>query len=219
MTGFKIILPVWLALAVTCIAHAGETSDATTDNATGDSVVLMKMTENLNSLVEQGVATLHSLKRNFAPEPAPSTPAVAILKMDKMNSRYIEKEDEVFDRVNNLTWSRCSFGQRWVTSKGCIGAVRQITFDQATRFTSPQWRLPTRAELASLIDPTKKSIPAALTIDSVAFPDMDLNKLCYWTGTEENNSFAWAVLFVDGGIPSILYRSHRYAMRLVHTGK
>jgi len=208
-----------LTLAVTCAAHADGPTGAAEDNHKGESVVMMKMTESLHSLIEQGVATLHSLERNFTPELAPPTPAITKLKMDRMNSRYIEKEDEIYDRVNNLTWSRCSFGQRWVKSKGCVGAIRQLTFDQATRFTSPQWRLPTRAELASLIDPTKKSMPAVLAIDSVAFPDMDLNKLYYWTGTEENNSFAWAVLFVDSGIPSILYRSHRYAVRLVHAGK
>jgi hypothetical protein len=56
-----------------------------------------------------------------------------------------------------------------------------------------------------------------LAIDSVAFPGMDLDKLMYWSSDEENNSFAWAVLFIDGGVPGILYRSHRYAIRLVRT--
>ena len=182
----------------------------------------MKMTEDLHSTVQQGIATMNAMKRNAnvgtAAAPAPA-PVITKLKMDKMNSRYVEKEDEIYDRISNLTWSRCSLGQRWVNSKGCIGTVRQVSFDQAQKYTNDQWRLPTRIELTGLIDHTKTSMPTVLTIDSQAFPGMDLTKLYYWTDTEENNSFAWAVLFIDSGIPSILYRSHRYAVRLVHSGK
>ena len=178
--------------------------------------VAMKMTEHLNQVIEQGVVTLNSLQQN---KPAPSAPAarpvVAKLKMDKINARFVEQQDEIVDRVFHLTWSRCSLGQHWVSAQGCVGKVRQYSYDQALSRSNEQWRLPTRAELATLIDRTKKNQPELLAIDSVAFPDMDRDKLLYWSSDEENNSFAWAVLFIDGGIPGILYRSHRYAVRLV----
>jgi len=206
-----------LALAVLFSYNALAQSHST--EASG---VAMQMTKDLNSAVQQGIATMNSLKRNVdvnAAAPAVATPVITKLKMDKMNSRYVENDGEIYDRITNLTWSRCSLGQRWVNSKGCVGMVRQISFDQAQKYVNDQWRLPTRAELTGLIDHTKTSIPTVLTIDSQAFPDMDLTKLYYWTATEENTSFAWAVLFIDSGIPSILYRSHRYAVRLVHSGK
>jgi hypothetical protein len=145
--------------------------------------------------------------------------------MDKINSRFVEKQDEIFDRIFHLTWARCSLGQHWVNNKGCVGKVRQYTFDQALDIINArageddnaQWRIPTRTELATLLDRTKRNQLEMLAIDSVAFPGMDLDKLMYWSSDEENNSFAWAVLFIDGGVPGILYRSHRYAIRLVRT--
>lgn len=211
--NFIKVLLVCLTIAFTSLAHADEPEQ---ENDSNFSLVKMKMEESLHNLIEQGAATFNRMKRGIVPEPV--TPTVVTLKMDKINTRFVEKEDEVYDRVYNLTWSRCSLGQRWVKSKGCVGMVRQVSFDQAQRYINDQWRLPTKAELTTLANVTQKSMPAVLAIDSVAFPDMDLNKLYYWSGSEENNSFAWAVLFVDSGIPSILYRDHRYAVRLVRSG-
>jgi len=212
-SGYAKALLISIALAGPYLAYA---DDAQQDSSSGIGLIKMKMAETLNSLIEQGTATLNSMRRTVYAEPA--EPTVVTLKMDKINSRFVAKEDQVYDRFTNLTWSRCSLGQRWVKSHGCVGTVRQVRFDQAQRFANEQWRLPTNAELATLIDRSKKHTPDVLAIDSVAFPDMDLRKLYYWTSTEEDNSFAWAVLFVDTGIPSILYRDHRYALRLVHSG-
>jgi len=213
----------WLFLPALALLHAAYASSQVTgtDNKpaapdNNQSEVKMKMTENLNSTIQEGVNALKSMQRSPQVKPVST---VTKLKMDKMNSRYVEQGDQVYDKVSQLTWSRCSLGQHWVAGKGCIGTVRQISFDQAAKFSNEQWRIPTAAELAGLIDRSKKNMPDVLATDSLAFPDMDLDKLYYWSATEENNSFAWAVLFVDGGVPSILYRSHRYAVRFVHTGK
>ena len=182
--------------------------------------VAMKMTEHLNELLEQGAATMNAMRRTVDARPVATaaTPALAPtrLKMDKINSRYLEQQDEIIDRRYKLAWARCSLGQHWDhVNKRCAGTVRQYTYDQAVSRANERWRLPTAAELATLIDRTKKNSPEVLAVDSVAFPDMDMDKLIYWSSEEENNSFAWAVLFVDTGIPAILYRSHRYAVRLV----
>lgn len=202
-----------------CLLMSTASLVAAQDNSSG---VAMKMTEHLNQVIEQGVATMRQAQQKASTTPSDSPavkPVVAKLKMDKINSRFVEKHDEIVDRIFHLTWSRCSLGQHWVSSKGCVGTVRQYTYDQAlTMFNGSgeaQWRIPTRTELATLLDRTKRNQPEMLATDSVAFPDMDPDKLMYWSSDEENNSFAWAVLFIDGGIPGILYRSHRYAIRLV----
>jgi hypothetical protein len=210
------ILIVLVALAVTPVI-AGDNHESF------ESAVKLRVDADMKSSIHQGVMTVKNRAGQSATRPAPvlakAHPSITWLKMDKMNSRYVENKGEVYDRVTNLTWSRCSFGQQWVQDKGCVGKVRQLSFDQAQKFSSNEWRLPTKDELSSLIDRTKKYSPEVVAVDSIAFPDMDLNKLYYWTKTEEDNSFAWAVLFLETGIPSILYRSHHYAVRMVHTGR
>lgn len=229
-----VTLALTIALIVALCVTARADDGASAPNDDGMAGIRMKMTEYLNSSIEQGIATVNKMKRLVSADSAadsaavtasavlPVTPLVTApatkLKLDNINSRYVAKQDEVYDRAHNLSWSRCSLGQHWINSKGCAGTVRQVKFDQAAQFANGKWRLPSQAELATLIDPTKKNMLSALSIDTVAFPDMDETKLYYWTSTEHDNSFAWAVLFVDSGIRSILYREHRYAVRMVRTG-
>jgi len=185
------------------------------------SPIVLKMADYMDSVVDRGVETMNAFKARVSTDavaPAPAATTATPLKLDKINSRFIEKQDVIYDRVHHLTWSRCSQGQRWARDKGCVGTVRQYSFDQAQQLGNEQWRLPTTAELATLIDHTKKNMPQELAIDSVAFPDMDPDRLFYWSSDEENNSFAWAVLFIDSGMPGVLYRSHRYAVRLLRIG-
>jgi hypothetical protein len=214
LTALRAALSICLLSSVLCPLHAAPDSNSASPAL--PSGVSMKITEHVNQVVEQGVATMKNRQRR---KKGGTLPPVTQLKMDKMSSRYVENNDEIYDRITNLTWARCSFGQRWVKTQGCVGSVRQLSFDQAMKRAGGQWRLPTQTELVTLIDKTKKNMPLVLAINSVAFPDMDLDKLYYWSGTEENMSFAWAVLFVDGGVSSILYRNHRYAVRFVRSGK
>ncbi len=207
---------IMLKAAGMCLLMLTASLVAAQDNSSG---VAMKMTEHLNQVIEQGVATMRQAQQKAGTPPPPVKPVATKLKMDKINSRFVEKQDEIVDRIFHLIWSRCSLGQRWVSGTGCVGTVRQYTYDQALAMFNPsgaaQWRIPTRTELSTLLDRTKRNQPTMLATDSVAFPDMDPDKLMYWSSDEENNSFAWAVLFIGGGIPGILYRSHRYAIRLV----
>lgn len=68
------------------------------------------------------------------------------------------------------------------------------------------WRLPTRAELLSLVDDTRYD-PA---IDSTRFPDTE--SAAYWTSTPfaSDPSFAWIVDFYDG-YASYYHRNGSYA--------
>ena len=190
--------------------------------------IALKMADYLDSMIQSGVETLDRLRHSTESETAsaavpvpvasPVTPSATHMKMDKINSRFVEKDNEIYDTKTKLTWSRCSEGQRWDKRKGCVGTVRQYGFDQAQKLVNETWRMPTRDELAGLSDRTKKAAPEDLAIDTVAFPDMDPNKLMYWSSEVEDNSFAWAVMFIDTGMPGVLYRSHRYAVRLVRGG-
>ena len=196
--------------------------------------IALKMADYLDSMIQSGVDTLDRLRRTndaesgkdavpvaspVASSVPPITPAATHMKLDKVNSRFVEKNSEIYDARTKLTWSRCSEGQRWDKLKGCIGIVRQYTFDQAQKLANETWRLPTKSELVSLIDRTKKSTPEDFAIDTIAFPGMDPNRLMYWSSEDEDNSFAWAVMFIDTGVPAILYRSHKYAIRLVRDGQ
>jgi hypothetical protein len=128
-------------------------------------------------------------------------------------SRYVIKGSEVYDKKTDLTWQRCSIGQRWEDDTGCVGVIEQMTWDQAVTKGSEKWRLPTKDELATLISPTCKN-PA---INEESFPDMDLGKLWYWSGTPSGEYLAWLANFADGQFANY-DRSDLGAVRLVRSG-
>jgi hypothetical protein len=107
--------------------------------------------------------------------------------------RYEIHDGEVYDTQTHLTWQRCSVGQRWSGERGCVGVIHQMSWQEATQQANARWQLPSKDELASLIDSDCGS-PA---IDERAFPDMELMKLWYWTGTREG-ALAWYVAFGGG---------------------
>lgn len=181
--------------------------------------VSTKMSQHFNEMVQAGANTLHQTQSSPDNDQQPAPSPLPPLKLDRIHSRYVEQQSEIYDRSHHLTWSRCSAGQRWDGQHGCTGKVRQYTFDRAQQLANETWRLPTREELLTLLERAAKQQPASLAVDSVMFPDMDPERLYYWTSTVENNSFAWAVLFTDGGVPGVLYRNHRFALRLVRSAK
>jgi hypothetical protein len=112
-------------------------------------------------------------------------------------ARYEISNGEVYDSKTQLTWQRCSVGQRWTSELGCVGVIRQMSWPEAMKRADSRWQLPTRDELASLISADCGS-PA---IDERAFPDMELTKLWYWTGTSDG-ALAWYVAFGGGSVRS-----------------
>ena len=138
------------------------------------------------------------------------------------NSRYVIQGDTVYDKKTDLTWQRCSVGQRWAEGKGCVGVIKTFTFDDAQRQGNGMWRVPTKNELGTLIDQNRKAQGQRPTIDAGAFPDMDLKKLVYWTSTSDPSdgvSLAWDVNFFVGDSKYYDYRSFTNAVRLVRTGQ
>jgi hypothetical protein len=124
---------------------------------------------------------------------------------------------EVYDKNTNLTWARCSVGQRWQDGAGCIGAVKTFTFAEAQKQANGAWRVPTRDELESLID--QSCSPAK--INDQAFPEMDPTMLAYWSSTPNtrDDSLAYFVNFYDGTVDNGgYYREGMGAVRLVRSG-
>lgn len=140
------------------------------------------------------------------------------------NLRYLIKGDSVLDKETNLTWMRCSIGQKLVKGTGCIGKAKEFNFEEALQQGRDGWRLPTKDELLTLVDKDRLKNMKVPTMDRVAFPVLDENEMWYWSGTLGGNSAAWYVGF-NGGFfnGGITYRSgdrnSRFPVRLVRDGR
>ncbi len=138
----------------------------------------------------------------------------------KSSSRYVIQGDTVYDKKSDLTWARCSVGQRWKEGAGCVGVIKEYTFDEAQSQGSGEWRVPSKDELVTLIDHRKADAKQKPTIDEEAFPDMDEAKLVYWSSTPDGASGGWGVGFADGFVGNGYgLRSHSNAVRLVRGGQ
>jgi hypothetical protein len=127
--------------------------------------------------------------------------------------RFVVKGDEVLDTKTNLTWQRCSVGQK-VSGDSCTGTVETFTWDQAKKKAGGGWRLPTMDELTSIT-----AQPCGLpNDDKKIFSDIDPIKPWYWTATATENDLAWIVGFNNGSTFNG-YRTAPNAVRLVKGGK
>lgn len=146
-----------------------------------------------------------------------STPARASCDADKPDrtpaARYVLNAGEAYDRKTDLTWQRCSIGQHWKDGTGCVGVIKQVTWDEATAQASKGWRVPSKDELLTLISPSCHK-PA---INEEVFPDMELDKLWYWTSSDNGPFLAWLVDFADGQSNSF-DRTDLGTLRLVRDG-
>lgn len=129
--------------------------------------------------------------------------------------RFEIRGDEVYDPQTKLTWARCSVGQEWKNGH-CLGSIKEFTFEDAQKQAGNGWRVPTKDELVSLIDPDRKSFP---TIDEKAFPDMDVLFPWYWTSTPNGNTIAWYVDFTDGYTSGLVSGTSSFAVRLVRNAQ
>ena len=134
------------------------------------------------------------------------------------NSRYVIQGETVYDKKTDLTWQRCSVGQKWVEGTGCTGVVKTFTFDAAKQQGDGMWRVPPKSKLATLVDRKRKANNQRPTIDELAFPDMDLENLVYWSSTPHGAWDAWFVSF-DKSYIYFDYRSTPRAVRLMRSGR
>lgn len=133
------------------------------------------------------------------------------------DARYVIKGAEVYDKNMDLTWQRCSVGQHWDEGAGCVGAIQAFTFNNAQSLEGGGWRVPTKAELRSLIihehADNRKSV-----IDEIAFPGLDEHQLLYWTNMPFD-SHGWYIRFSDGHTSYNTYRGFTASVRLVRSGQ
>lgn len=135
----------------------------------------------------------------------------------KEDSRYVIKGGEVYDKKMDLTWQRCSVGRHWKKSGGCAGTIKIFTFNEAQRQGSGGWRIPSKAELRSLLVHKQQGNQKSM-IDETAFPDMDESKLLYWTNMPMDAD-GWYIRVSDGYISYGAYRQFKAAVRLVRSGQ
>lgn len=143
--------------------------------------------------------------------------AEAASKSVASDARYLAHGDTVYDKKSDLTWARCTVGQRWVEGQGCLGVVRTMTFATAQSQENGPWRLPTKEELQTLVDRSQLAAKRQPTIDTQVFPDMDLTKLQYWGSTSK--SAAGAYVYFGTGTLNLYDLNLTRAVRLVHRGQ
>ena len=116
------------------------------------------------------------------------------------DSRFVTKGHIVVDLENQIEWLRCSVGQRWNGSE-CSGNIVNLSLDmvpKALEIANEQlgagWRLPSKAELKSIVC---KECPSP-KIDKEIFPNTD--NAPYWTGDKSifNSKFYVSVNFHTG---------------------
>ena len=116
------------------------------------------------------------------------------------DSRFILKEHIVVDLERQIEWLRCSVGQRWDGVK-CAGKIINLSLDvvpKALDIAGEQlggiWRLPSKAELQSIVC-KECSSPK---IDKEIFPNTD--NAPYWTSNRSvfNRKFYVSVNFHTG---------------------
>ena len=116
------------------------------------------------------------------------------------DARFLVREHIVVDLERQIEWLRCSVGQRW-DGKKCMGNIVNLSLDivpEAIKIANEQlggqWRLPSKAELTSIIC---KACPSP-KINKDIFPNTD--NAPYWTGDQSifNSRFYVSVNFHTG---------------------
>ncbi len=136
--------------------------------------------------------------------------------------RFKMEGSTVVDQQTGLRWQRCSVGQTFVQNNTCMGNSKKFNFLQAQKQTSFAsraggfWRVPTKNELATLIDKTQKNVK----IDTSIFPDVSERNRFYWSCDMYEDGVAWYVDFSSGDV-SYMSGDHssaddQLAVRLVH---
>ena len=142
---------------------------------------------------------------------AGKSPAVRFIKLDSAGQHLpadAAEWDAILDLTTNLTWSVRE--TRSMSQSKATASVKKLT-----TCSFQDWRLPTRAELLTLVDDTRHS-PA---INTAFFPDCKSN--WYWTSTPAAYSpgdYAWFVDF-DGGDANWDFQDYSGFVRACRAGQ
>ena len=133
------------------------------------------------------VVAAHALQ---TPEAAPSPLPIAAAN----GPRFVDQGDgTVIDTMTRLQWSKATLTPKCISQHAAVKLC-----DELSLAGHSDWRLPTRAELLTLVDDRRHS-PA---IDIEAFADTKND--WYWTSTVAawSSSLAWYVYFGSGSAGS-----------------
>ncbi|MBS4096698.1 MAG: DUF1566 domain-containing protein [Sulfuricella sp.] len=120
----------------------------------------------------------------------------------------------VTHKITGLTWKRCTEGMTW-TGSTCVGTAKTYTWIQANALSSSGgWRLPTIAELVTIVERDNVSPAINTTIFPATTPSYFWSASAY-AGSSVN---AWYVYFYSGDDDLDSYRSGNY-VRLVRGGQ
>jgi len=124
----------------------------------------------------------------------------SLLAISPLASDYVDHGDgTVTHTPTHLMWKKCAEGLSW-TGGACSGVAIDASADTAAAYTGTfsgrnDWRIPTEAELLSLVD-YSVNYPA---INSSFFPGTSSHS--FWSGSSHANSGSfqdWSVNFGDG---------------------
>lgn len=136
-------------------------------------------------------------------------------------ARFMIQGADVFDKKSGLVWQRCGIGLQFAPSGRCVGQKATLDFVgaiDAARAAGAGWRVPTIAELASLLDESCDT-PA---IDTAIFPDVSANEgeeSAYWTQSEVGAAdLVYYVDFLSGTVDGHS-KGFSLAVRLVKSSR
>lgn len=148
-----------------------------------------------------------------------AAPVITFLASMPSNAQYYERDHLVKDLALGIEWMRCTVGQRWdAEQKSCWGEAIRLNheevaevIEQANAQLGDSWRLPSRAELESLVC-TECDAPK---IDPVMFPNTMAEP--YWTGEQNfwSRKNYWTVSFMTGDRYGRFFPTQRMMVRLV----
>jgi len=126
----------------------------------------------------------------------PETAPIGVSRLSSGNDgavggpRFVDQGDgTVIDTVNRLQWSKATLTPKCISQHDALKLCEGLSLAGYG-----DWRLPTRAELLTLVDDTRDQ--PAINVD--AFPDTKSD--WYWTSTvcAWSSSLAWFVFFSRG---------------------
>jgi len=138
-------------------------------------------------------------------------------------SRYVLNDDgTVTDKETEITWMRCSLGQKW-DGHTCTGKANRYNWQKAVAAVSEvnkakyagvsTWRLPYVPELASIVE--RQCFNPRVNL--VVFPGTP--SIAFWTGMERKGypDMAYKIDF-GGGKATPSKKTYTGPIRLMHDG-